>query len=144
MAKQSILIAARELRGGVRKDAKDPASAVPHVTPMDTRLDAAELSKLGLSRDDLPALIARGDVVERDAFVAGSDSEGHGVPGTTGSAFEGLTADDMRKSLDAAKVKYPKDASPADLMKIAIEHQAAPVAAPGAAATASAAGATTR
>lgn len=120
MAKQPILVAAREIHGGTQKE--------PHVTKAGTRLTETEQKKLGLSNDDVDQMTLSGAFVEKDAYVGDDNAlpPGQTAPGTTGTEFEGLGIDEMRQILKDAKVKFTPGASAQDLMKIALEHKAPP------------------
>lgn len=133
MPKKTLLFAAQELRGGTRKDSKNPKSeANPHFVAAGSEVTTADIEKLGIDKEEFESLVARGAIVERPAHVAEIDDGDGSVVGSTGSAFEGLTLDQIQKSLKDAKIDFPKDASAADLIKIAIDHQAKPAATAGA------------
>ncbi len=122
MAKQPIYVAAQELHGGT-KEGKD-GKVTPFVAQPNTVIDAGVQAKLGLGKEDVARLVDSGAIVEQSAYVASETlPAGQTAPGTTGTEFEGMSIDEMRKFLDGEKVSYPKDASAQDLMKIALEHQ---------------------
>jgi len=87
-------------------------------------LDADAKKKLGLDDGEIERLKNNGALVEAGEFEPVSElPPGQTAPGTTGTEFEGMSLDAMHAFLDEHKIKYPKDASAPDLMKIALEHQ---------------------
>lgn len=124
MAKSPKLVARVHLSGGVASKDKDTKAEVYHARA-GTEITADVQKKLGLSDEDVKRMVARGHIVERADYVPPA-APGQAAPGTTGTAFEGMTIDDMHAVLDEAGVEYPEGASPQDLMKIALEHQAEP------------------
>ncbi|UZW55551.1 hypothetical protein NUH86_01730 [Sphingobium sp. JS3065] len=72
MAMKKILVAARELRGGVPP--KDKEGAVErHVARRGDHLTSAVIKKLGLKATDIEALKLSGAIEERDALAPDRD-----------------------------------------------------------------------
>ena len=72
MATKKILVATRELRGGVPVKGKE-GEVERHVVRRGEHLTAAVIKKLGLTNGDVGALKKSGAIEERDALAADRD-----------------------------------------------------------------------
>jgi hypothetical protein len=119
MARQPIFVAAHDLVGGTKDK--------PFTARGGSVVDAEVRKKLGITDEDAERLAKAGDLVAQQALsITDRLPDGQTLPGTTGTEFEGLSIDAMRKVLDDAGVAYPEGASAPDLMKLALEHEHPP------------------